>query len=88
MGGLLSGLGRFGLDSLEGMDLYGKPKQEEKEKKVEEKKAAPVVQEQDLLFDKTYRCPVCDKEFKSRTVKAGKARLVGSDSDLRPKYEQ
>ena len=22
MGGLLSGLGRFGLDSLEGMDLY------------------------------------------------------------------
>lgn len=37
MGGLLSGLGRFGLDSLEGMDLYGKPKQEEKEKKVEEK---------------------------------------------------
>ena len=87
MGGLLSGLGRFGLDSLEGMDLYGKPKQEEKEKKVEEKKAAPVVQEQDLLFDKTYRCPVCDKEFKSRTVKAGKARLVGSDSDLRPKYE-
>ena len=87
MGGLLSGLGRFGLDSLEGMDLYGKPKQEEKEKKVEEKKAAPVVQEQDLLFDKTYRCPVCDKEFKSRTVKAGKARLIGSDSDLRPKYE-
>lgn len=38
MGGLLSGLGRFGLDSLEGMDLYGKPKQEEKEKKVEEKR--------------------------------------------------
>ena len=45
MGGVLSGLGRFGLDSLEGMDLYGKPKQEEKEKKVEEKKAAPVVQD-------------------------------------------
>lgn len=40
-----------------------------------------------MLFDKTYRCPVCDKEFKSRTVKAGKARLIGSDSDLRPKYE-
>lgn len=88
--GLLSGLSRFGLGSLESMDLYSKPKQEEKEKekKVEEKKAVPVVQEQDLLFDKTYRCPVCDKEFKARTVKVGKARLIGSDSDLRPKYEQ
>lgn len=86
MGGLLSGLSRFGLGALESMDLYSKPKQEEK-RKAEEKKAPPVVQEQDLLFDKTYTCPVCDKEFKSRTVKMGKERLVGSDMDLRPKYE-
>jgi len=85
MGGLLSGLSRFGLGALEGMDLYSKPKKEEK--KVEEKKAPPVVHEQDLLFDKTYTCPVCDKEFKARTVKVGKARLIGSDMDLRPKYE-
>lgn len=83
--GLLSGLSRFGLGSLEGMDLYSKPKKEEK--KVEEKKAPPVVHEQDFLFDKTYTCPVCDKEFKARTVKVGKAKLIGSDMDLRPKYE-
>lgn len=81
MAGLLSGLGQFGLDSLENMDLYEKPKKEEEEK-------PPEVQEQDFLFDKTFTCPICDREFKSRTVKIGKAKLIGTDMDLRPKYEQ
>ena len=39
------------------------------------------------MFDKTYTCPVCDKEFKSKTVKIGRAKLKGTDMDLRPKYE-
>lgn len=82
MSGLLSGLGQFGLGNLENMDLYEKPKKEEAEKK------EPVIQEQDFLFDKTFTCPICDKEFKSRTVKIGKAKLIGTDMDLRPKYEQ
>lgn len=82
MAGLLSGLGEFGLDGLENMDLYEKPK------KKEESAAAPVIQEQDFLFDKTYTCPICDQEFKARTVKIGKAKLIGTDMDLRPKYEQ
>lgn len=42
--------------------------------------------EKDLIFDKTYRCPVCNKEFKAKTVKVGKARQNGSDIDLRPRY--
>lgn len=82
MAGLLSGLGQFGLDGLENMDLYEKPK------KKEEGEKAPVMQEQDFLFDKTFTCPICDREFKSRTVKIGKAKLIGTDPDLRPKYEQ
>lgn len=88
MSGLLSGLGGLGLGNLENMDLYEKPKSKEAEAGPGEKPAAPVVQEQDLLFDKTFTCPICDKEFKSRTVKVGKAKLIGTDSDLRPKYEQ
>lgn len=83
MAGLLSGLEQFGLSGLENMDLYEKPKKEEGEAA-----AAPVVQEQDFLFDKTFTCPICDQEFKARTVKIGKAKLIGTDSDLRPKYEQ
>ncbi|TCL60380.1 hypothetical protein EDD76_10275 [Kineothrix alysoides] len=83
MSGLLSGLEQFGLSGLENMDLYEKPKQEEEAKAEVEQ----VVQEQDFLFDKTFTCPICDKEFKTRTVKIGKAKLIGTDMDLRPKYE-
>ncbi len=85
MAGLLSGLEQFGLKNLEDMNLYETPKSEEKENG--EGKAAPTVQEQDFLFDKSVTCPICDKEFKARTVKIGKAKLAGSDLDLRPKYE-
>lgn len=84
MSGLLSGLDHFGLGKLEGMTLFEAPK----EKEAEGKAAAPVMQEQDFIFDKTYTCPVCDKEFKEKTVKVGKAKLTGSDRDMRPRYEQ
>lgn len=86
MAGLLSGLEQFGLKNLENMNLYEKPKKAENGE--DGKPAAPVVQEQDFLFDKSYTCPICETEFKARTVKIGKARLIGSDLDLRPKYEQ
>ena len=86
MAGLLSGLEQFGLKNLENMNLYEKPKKAETGE--DGKPVAPVVQEQDFLFDKSYTCPICEKEFKARTVKIGKARLIGSDLDLRPKYEQ
>lgn len=84
MGGLLSGLGKLGLKNLEDMDLY------EAEKKPEEaaaKPAAPVVQESDFLFDKSYECTICDGKIKARTMKAGKAKLLRADMDLRPIYE-
>lgn len=82
MAGLLSGLEQFGLGGLTEMEVF---EQEAEAKKVEE--APPVPQEQDYLFDKTYTCPICEKEFKSKTVKIGKAKLLGTDLDLRPKYE-
>lgn len=86
MAGLLSGLEQFGLSNLENMDLYEAPNK--KEEGGPDGKAAHTVQEQDFLFDKSFTCPICDKEFKARTVKIGKAKLAGSDLDLRPRYEQ
>ena len=86
MAGLLSGLEQFGLSNLESMDLYEAPKKAEAGP--DGAPAAPVVQEQDFLFDKSFNCPICDREFKARTVKIGKAKLGGSDLDLRPRYEQ
>ncbi len=86
MAGLLSGLGRLGLKKLENIDLYEDEKKKEAEVS-EQKPKAPVVKETDFLFDKTYECPVCYSRIKAKTVKAGKARLIHTDMDLRPVYE-
>lgn len=84
--GLLSGLASFGLGGLENAKLF------EEEKKEENKKQAVVklekkLEEADFVFEKTYKCPCCDEEFKSLTVRNGKAKFVKSDMDLRPNYE-
>lgn len=83
--GLLSGLAHFGLGNLENMELYEEPDKAENETK--EKEEVKTVREEELLFDKSYTCPVCSQKFKARTVKTGRARLLGSDQDLRPRYE-
>ena len=86
MADLLSGLEQFGLGNLKNMNLYDEPKKAEGDDK--SPAAAPVMQEQDYLFDKATTCPICDKEFKTKTVKVGKVKLAGTDMDLRPKYDQ
>ena len=83
MAGILSGLEQFGFSNLEEVKVFEQQKKEESS--TAESKTAEVT-EQDLLFDKSYVCPICDKEFKVKTVKVGKAKLVGTDLDLRPKY--
>lgn len=83
--GLLDGLGQFGLSGLEGMNVYETQAGAKGQEAAHEAPKAP--QEQDFLFDKSFQCPLCDHEFKARTVKIGKAKLVGTDLDLRPKYE-
>lgn len=44
--------------------------------------------ESDMLFDKHCKCPVCDVTFTSRSVRAGKVRLMEHDTDLRPLYDK
>lgn len=51
------------------------------------KKAAPEAEEAELLFDKTYICPVCEREFTSKTVRSGKAFPDRMDIDLRSRYK-
>lgn len=89
MSSLFSGLEKFGISNIsniEETDLFGK-EEDSKIEKVEEKKAVNVIEEQDMLFDKHYRCPVCDTDFKSKCVMSGKAKLIATDSDLRPRYQ-
>ena len=86
MANIFSGLESLGLGNLSEMKLF------EKDKKSAEKEGAKgaeqaEVKESDLIFDKTFICKVCDKEFKTKMVRTGKAKLLAQDSDLRPRYQ-
>lgn len=84
---LLSGLEKLGLD-VSGMDnLFGEEKKVEKK---EEKVEAPVdntPKETEFLLEKSIRCPMCEKVFKTINIKSARARRLGADPDLRPRYE-
>ena len=81
--GIFSGLESMGI-KLQSEDIFQEtPKQEKKE----EEKVVVQIKEEDMLFDKSYDCPVCAYKFKSRTLRTGKARLIRTDMDLRPKFE-
>lgn len=79
---LLSGLESLGLKNLEGLDIYEDPHKDEKK---QAEVAAP--KEEDMVFDKSYTCTVCDKDFKAKMVRSGKAKAMVADQDLRPRYE-
>lgn len=85
MGDLLSGLGNLGLGNLEDMNIFDKSG-DGNGNGTSKKEAKPEITEKDFLFDKGYTCPICDKEITAKTVKIGKAKLDGTDRDLRPKY--
>lgn len=81
---LFSGLEQMGLGKLQKMSIY-----EEEGKKTDGngKVVEQQITEEDLLFDKTFTCPVCDAEFHSKMVRTGKVKLLSADTDLRPKYQ-
>ena len=81
---ILSGLGGIGLGGLEGVDLFAEEEKEEEKKVVA---APPKVEEKDLIYEKSFKCPVCEKEFNAKIMKTGKAKLIGTDMDLRARYE-
>lgn len=82
--GLLSGLESLGLGKMKEEELYEKeaPKNPETGAPV-----APQKSESDVLLDRTFKCVVCGKEFQSKTIKAGKNKLVKQELDLRATYD-
>ena len=85
MSGLLSGLEALGLGGVSEMNVYGDVESKEKKENgsIEKQEKTEI----DYLFEKTHTCPVCDNEFKCSAVRTGKAKLIGTDTDLRPKYQ-
>lgn len=85
--GLFSGMEKFGLGRYENTKVIENKKANrisEDLKKQEEKKEKT---EDEILYDKHVTCPVCDLNFTTKCVRAGKLKAVGKDTDLRPIYE-
>lgn len=81
---LLSGLGGLGLNGLENVDIFGDAEKTEVKKAAQE----PVkIEEKDFIYDKAFKCPCCDANVPTKVMKTGKAKLIGTDQDLRPRYE-
>lgn len=86
MKNIFAGLESFGLKGTNKVDVFQEKTDDKTQEKGENKDHKKEVTEEDLLFEKSYTCPVCDNEFKSKMVRTGKVRLAGADTDLRPKY--
>ncbi len=85
--GIFSGLSGFGLDGFQDEKIFDDEKHLHHEKMHVEKAVEMPMEEKDYLFEKSFVCPICDNKFKVPTVRAGKAKLIGQDIDLRPRYE-
>ena len=76
MAGIFSGLEKMGLGNISGGDLFEDPsKKEVNVKKNEPQKKLVLANEEDYLFDKKYKCPICDSDFEAKTVRTGKVLL-------------
>lgn len=85
MAGLLSGLAGLGLNNLESADIFGK--EEKADAAAQQPAKTPEVLEKDFIYEKQMNCPVCNEKFNVKIMKTGRAKLIGTDFDLRPKYE-
>ncbi len=83
----MSDLEKFGIKAGHIEELYADNSQGKPQQAVNTVKEKEQEKEEDFLFDKKIQCPVCDKEFMSRTVKSSKARMIGTDNDLRPRFK-
>ena len=89
MAGIFSGLEKLGLGNIAGGSLFEDPKKKEAAAKQEvPQRKLSLVNEEDYLFDKKIKCPVCEDEFDAKTVRTGKVRMKNVDIDLRPDYDE
>ena len=83
---LFAGLEKFGLKADENVDLFADEKDEKKNAQNADGKGADEPTEEEFLLEKTIRCTVCDKVFKTKMVKSGRVKRLEPDRDLRPRH--
>ena len=84
---LLAGLEKFGLSTDGELDITKEGKGPEQKAAPEKNEPEKVLKEADFLLEKVIQCPVCDRKFKTLTVKTGKAKRLEPDEDLRPRFQ-
>lgn len=82
---LLSGLEKFGLKAEDTTDLFAEEKKQKANADGTPKEE--IVTEDSFLLEKAIRCTVCDKVFKTKTIKNGRIKRMEPDLDLRPRFE-
>lgn len=85
--GIFSGLKKLGLGGLEDMNLFEDPHKETAERTAPVVVPPPRPTEKNLIYDRSFVCPVCDSHFTAKIMKSNKAKLIGTDPDLRARYE-
>lgn len=83
---IFSGMEKMGLAKFENANLMEKKKDSKEFQNTERVVTTVELKEEDILFDKKYRCPVCDSVFTSKCVRTGRIKIVKKDTDLRPIY--
>lgn len=86
MADIFADFGSLGLGDLSSEDLYKEPEKPVKPREAPVIKEMEPIGEKDVLFDKSYTCPVCDETFKNKTIRTGKNRLLRIERDLRQVY--
>ena len=81
---LLGGIEKFGLESLNELEIY---KKEEEAVSVESAMPKEFLIDK-FIYKKEYKCEICSVKFMSDTLRTGKMRPVAIDHDLRPIYEE
>lgn len=84
---LFSGLEQLGLSGMDDMDLFDSEEKQDEAAKDSEEKEQNTQSETEFLYDKTFQCPVCERSFKTKAIRMGKARMLSLDRDLRPRYQ-
>ena len=73
MAGIFSDLSSIGFGGLSNVNIFDDEDEKKKSAKQQGATGTPQYNEVDFLFDKKVQCPVCDNEFKIKTVKIGRA---------------
>ncbi len=86
MSDLFSDFASLGLGGLEATNLFEEPEKAPVVKPVPEVREVKQLGEKEMVFDKSYTCPICEGNFKNKTIRTGKNRLLRIDRDLRQVY--